>query len=323
MVERARAVAFTIWSVQDEMQDDILMDIFSDTRSLPELPEGTTYGALSMEWGGEDGEEENEWHIHGVLVYKNPRIMSVHNMRFLVASWLPWIHSSVHYEPVHNLAQYLRYMEKDGCVRSVGRHPTQGERTDFRQFFERIAQEEEPDELSIALRDPSTWARSHNAVRRLIQLKSAHKNRHKIRENLDVSWIYGRSGSGKTSAAIQAFEDHGLRWCIGSVGDPPWFDFLTGSEDAWIWDEFDGSAKLGLVLRVLDKFPIQVPVKGGFTDFSVTHITVTSNLPPWKMYSPEELARHDNGRALKRRIKTIYKMGRDYAMREVNWATEN
>lgn len=256
-------------------------------------------------------------------MFSNPRMMSVQNMKFLVASWLPWLLPvGVHYEPTHDVAAYLRYMEKEGSAITVGDRPRQGNRSDFQAFFQTIAQAEEPDELSIALSDPGTWARSHNAVRRLIQLKSAHKNRHKVRE-MDVVWIYGPSGWGKTTAAIKAFEDRGLRWCIGSVGDPPWFDFLTGSEDAWIWDEFDGTVKLGLVLRVLDKFPIQVPVKGGFMDFSVTHITITSNLPPWKMYAPEQLARHDNGKALKRRIHKIYKMRRDFSMAEKLWGNEN
>lgn len=47
-------------------------------------------------------------------------------------------------------------------------------------------------------------------------------------------------------------------------------------------DDYRGGAQDSMILKLLDIYPLQVPVKGGFVDWSPDRIFITSNIsPPW------------------------------------------
>ena len=58
-----------------------------------------------------------------------------------------------------------------------------------------------------------------------------------------------------------------------------WRDNLPPNCDAIIIDEFYGWLKYDELLKIMDRYPYQVPVKGGFVSFASKHIVITSNAP--------------------------------------------
>lgn len=102
-----------------------------------------------------------------------------------------------------------------------------------------------------------------------------------------VTVCYGPPGSGKSRYIYDRF-DLGHIWSL-PAGRDIWYDGYYGQPIALL-DEFSGKASrlaLAQLLRILDRYPIRVPFKGGFIPFVPEQIYVTSNVHPsnWYDYS--------------------------------------
>jgi len=115
-------------------------------------------------------------------------------------------------------------------------------------------------------------------------------------------YVYGRTGTGKT----RFVHEDSQNLCPGSVTWLPdnslkWFDgYETGTKGV-ILDDFDGTASIATLLRVIDRYPLKVPIKGGFVEFNPRIIWITSNYSPAHWYHTQ--GEHYN--ALMRRIDEI------------------
>jgi len=98
--------------------------------------------------------------------------------------------------------------------------------------------------------------------------------------------IFGPSGCGKTRWAYEVFPDlykHG-------DGDGTWFDGLDGNPVV-LFDEMRGGRfKLNYLLQLLDRYPMDVAVKGGFTPFVPKVVIMTSNFHPSTWYKSSDEA---------------------------------
>ncbi len=56
-----------------------------------------------------------------------------------------------------------------------------------------------------------------------------------------------------------------------------WWDGYSG-QDAVVFDEFYGQLPYQFMLRVLDRYPLQVETKGGMAELTATNFYFTSNL---------------------------------------------
>lgn len=90
----------------------------------------------------------------------------------------------------------------------------------------------------------------------------------------EVIVYWGETGSGKTS---KAFEEAPAAYMHPGGS---WFDGYTSQSDV-IFDDFGGSEfKLTYLLKLLDRYPMRVPIKGSFTQWKPKRIFITSNLNP-------------------------------------------
>lgn len=96
---------------------------------------------------------------------------------------------------------------------------------------------------------------------------------------VEVITYWGVPGCGKTRAAFAA---PGRQYVLFST-DPLWFDGYTG-EDTLILDDFEGDIKYDKLLRILDGYKMQWPVKGGSIWAEWTTVIITSNKPPVGWY---------------------------------------
>lgn len=112
-------------------------------------------------------------------------------------------------------------------------------------------------------------------------------------------WRYGRTGAGKSRATHA--ESQGL--CNGDVAwisdvSLKWFDGIDANTRGIVLDEFDGTASLAYLLRLLDRYPLRVPIKGGMVNFRCRWIFITSQFSPNRYYGT-----NDQWKALVRRIR--------------------
>lgn len=138
-------------------------------------------------------------------------------------------------------------------------------------------------DLEIANAYPALYARSLKAIDRLRAISTPPRS-----EKTKVIVMVGPTGTGKTHTAMASsssvyIKEHG-----------EWWDGYRGQEVVII-DEFYGWMPLSFMLRLMDKYPMQVPVKGGFAQFTSKTIFITSNKPVSQWYTSEKIhkAQHD------------------------------
>lgn len=92
---------------------------------------------------------------------------------------------------------------------------------------------------------------------------------------------WGRTGAGKTRAVYSNLPN--AKDLYVHPGGP-WFDGYD-MQPIVLFDDFAGSEfKLQYLLKLLDRYPMQVPIKGGFVSFIPKEIYITSNLDPEDWY---------------------------------------
>lgn len=123
-------------------------------------------------------------------------------------------------------------------------------------------------------------------------------------EGVEVILHYGEPGTGKTRLAEE--ENPGV-FVTPINNGTLWIDGYDGQETVLL-DDFAGSlSKYALTntLRLLDRYPIQVPVKGSFVWWQPKKIIVTTNIHPFRWY--DWTNRQNQYQALWRRFtKVIY-----------------
>ncbi len=182
--------------------------------------------------------------------------------------------AAVHLDPRGGTAkQASDYCKKDGDFLTWGRLTEQGKRTDL-------------DAVKAAVTDTGTMAAvcavatSYQGLRGGELLLKYLSPRRSVPPR--VQWFWGPTGTGKTRAAIEACWEAAY-WM--SSGTLQWWDGYDG-EVAVILDDFrpEPGVPYARVLRLLDRYPVRVPVKGSSRELLATTIIVTSNFAPELVY---------------------------------------
>jgi len=115
---------------------------------------------------------------------------------------------------------------------------------------------------------------------------------------VDVRVLWGATGTGKTRTVYDSHEIADI-YCHGGG---PWFDGYD-QHSICLFDDFGGSCfPLPYLLKLLDRYPFRVPIKGGFVAWVPKIIYITSNMDPDTWYAG---ALPEHQRALRRRFTTV------------------
>lgn len=214
-------------------------------------------------------------------------------------------------------AQNRTYCSKEGSFEEFGEVPRQGRRTDLDEIRSRI--ENGTTEFDIAKEHFSAWCQYRRSFERFRVLMESSPRSWKTL----VVWIYGPTGTGKTRLAHS--QSHPLlesklrysleRYCGDELASlypaytlvDPAFQWVDGyrAHGRVLIDDYRGEASLATLLRVFDRYPMQLPVKGGFVEWSPKIIFVTSNWTPRECY--RNIAQ-DELRPLYRRIDFLFEL---------------
>lgn len=240
---------------------------------VPEEPRAwlTRYGQLirAMVWQAERGEEGTP-HLQGYIQLRQPRALS----------WCKKLDNRAHWEVRQGTHEQAYAYNSKLHTREFGPFTYgefsegQGSRSDLVDVQGAI--ESGVSEEEIAEHYFSTWCRNYRALReyRRIRTKARHFK-------TKVTVIYGPTGSGKSSyAADNAVEPY---W--KPRGE--WWDGYTG-QPVVVLDDYYGWLPFDFLLRLLDRYPLLVPTKGGFAQFNSRDIVITSNKHPMFWYDSEK-----------------------------------
>jgi len=189
----------------------------------------------------------------------------------------------------------LAYCTKQDSQAFVyGTLPSPGKRNDVRAAVTRIQSGESVRQLASDEEGGVAVVKFHKGLTVLRSLLSAPRT-----EPPTVYWLHGKTGVGKTRSAFElgrvlASGDSDI-WI--SSGGLRWYDGYDGQSVA-IFDEFRAKHVNGFdfLLRLLDRYPLQVEFKGGFVAWVPRVIIITCNSDPdtcfakRKEHVPEDIA---------------------------------
>ncbi len=200
-------------------------------------------------------------HYQGWIQFEKPKTMS--SVKKITQSL------KIHLEGCRgNPEQNTKYCKKDKDWEEYGKYKTQGQRTDLLKIQESI--EKGSKIIDIARDNFHYYLQYGKAFARYKQMIDKEK-RKKFRK-LEVTHIWGNTGSGKTRMALEASKDY-----YKIQGDElQWWDGYEG-EDTLVIDEYDNNIKLTKLLGILDGYELRLPIKGGFTWANWTKVYITSN----------------------------------------------
>lgn len=215
--------------------------------------------------------EKGTLHIQAYMYFKNPVTFSRMKKRY----------SCAHLEVARGSAE----QNKNYCTKEdsrvdgpweFGEMPNQGKRTDLQDVGLSILGGKTVDE--IAVDEPGMFIKYHRGLRALEDLSTIHRNPD-FKKN--VYWYWGLAGVGKTKKALEFGN------CYIKDGTMWWDGYRTGMNI--VIDDFDGKWPFRDLLRLLDRYPYQGQVKGGYVKIN-GHIIITCEYPPEHFWTDNELA---------------------------------
>jgi len=177
----------------------------------------------------------------------------------------------------------------------------QGERTDVIALHDAVRAKRS---FSSMCEEFPQMIKYHRGVRTM--LDSLAPKRQKKTKCL---WLWGPTGTGKSRTAWQLCPD-----AYEKPGGTPWWDGYD-SEKCVIIDDLRGDTfKFHELLKLLDRYPLKLPVKGGHCQFCAEIVIITSSMRPDDMYSRSE----EDMAQLMRRIEMVTLMHASTAMSPYN-----
>jgi hypothetical protein len=211
-----------------------------------------------------------------------------------------WLSPRAHFEQAKgNDTQNDEYCSKEGDIHlRIGEPGSQGKRSDLKTAVE-LLHTTKGNLKMVAEACPATFIRYGRGLRDYWLTVGAKPRDYKT----SVFVLVGPPGCGKSRAVSNMCTDEGVTTYYKPRGE--WWDGYVGQDNVVI-DDFYGWIKYDEMLRLCDRYPHKVPVKGAYAEFQTTSVYITSNIHVNEWYKFEKF---DCG-ALMRRI-TSYQVWYD------------
>lgn len=152
-----------------------------------------------------------------------------------------------------------------------------GHRSDLSAVVSTIAEGETRME-KIAEKHPKAVIMYARGIKNYIQLIRPIQDRN---FKTLVYFFYGAPGTGKSRRALAEATEKGGDIYYKPRGD--WWDGYR-QQDNVIIDDFYGWLKYDELLKITDRYPYQVPIKGGYEKFTTRRIWITTNTTLDRLY---------------------------------------
>lgn len=233
-------------------------------------------------------------HLQGYLVLRRAVRFSQLHREFPRLHWEPAICSE---------AKCKRYAQKCGDFFERDTR-VQGRRTDLDGAVETLKEKG----LSACRREhPTTYLKYPRGFDALA--KEFTDEAPPTIRNVQVAWLYGPTGSGKTHYVYNAIPDV---FSCPDIVNLRWFDGYRGQKHV-LFDDFRAEPRtFNTVLRLLDKYPIRVEVKGDYVWWRPEFIFITCPRH-WRDEFCRGQLSHEDVQQVGRRITVTYEFRVDHS----------
>jgi len=283
--QRSRRICFTLNNWTDS--ELIAAKSFAESKC--------TWAVIGKETG-----ESGTPHLQGAMVFKNPIAFST------IKAGLP----RAHIEVMHGTAEdNLAYCSKEDTSYWVfGTMPQQGKRKDLDDVAELIQNGATLED--IATTHPTAIIKFS---RGLSVLRSICSGKRDPTNPPAVYWLFGATGTGKTRAAYE--------WAYSKYGDADtlllpdstlkWFDTYDGQQCVIIDDFRAKGVTFSFLLRILDRYPVCVPIKGAFVNWKPEVIIITTPVDIRGTFAKRAEHLPEDIRQLERRVTAQFEFPRE------------
>lgn len=251
---RVKALCWTLYDYEDKIT------------GLREYAKECDY----MVFGYEKCPTTGRLHLQGYLNWTNARTYPNKEFRRM----FPGIHDEVaRGSPLDNRMYCLKIRPGDiqnEKYEEFGVLPRQGNRTDWQLACSSLRAGKSI--MEVIEDQPSLTP----CIRALMTMKQMSDK--SIHRTVNVIVLSGPPGSGKSRWAYDNYPG------LYSKPNGKWWDGYQG-EKTILLDDFYGDFDYSLLLKVCDRYPLQVQVKGGFVPALWDTVIITSNAEPRQWYS--------------------------------------
>lgn len=274
-MNRSRGWCFTIW--EDEFEIGI------------KLLKTADYAI----WGYETCPKTNKQHLQAYGYWSNKISFKE------IKRWVDKAHVNV---AIGSSEQNRKYCSKDGNFTEVGTMPKQGRRTDIAEFRDAILEGMTEEELIMEFpNEMARFDRFYQRCRNIVLKKEA-----KLMNEVEVIAIEGEPGIGKTRYIYDTEDVNDVyKLECGDGSDKSLFWDGYNGEPVILIDDFNNNFKIDYMLRLLDRYPMKLNIKGSYTWKVAKRIYITSNIAVKDWY-PYDSDHHRQG--LLRRISRIHRV---------------
>lgn len=234
-------------------------------------------------FGKEKGEQESTPHIQGFVIFNNTKTFNQVKLFF---------GDRYHIEQCQgNVQQNIAYCSKDDEYIEYGEAPKQGSRKDIEEVKTMV-------KSGKSMKEIYEVATSYQSIR-MAEVGMRYQPLQQ-REKPEIRWYWGETGTGKT---MEAYAELGYEDTWVNSNTLQWFDGYDGQKNVIIDDFRANQCTFAFLLRLLDRYPMRVPIKGGFVNWKPERIFITSTHSPRDCWKNENI--QENIEQLIRRIDII------------------
>jgi hypothetical protein len=157
--------------------------------------------------------------------------------------------------------------------------------------------------VELSRKHHGRYARHQNWADRYKQIVISKKFGKIRRLDLEVVYIYGKAGVGKTRYVMDKYGDENVYRITDYDGKL--FDNYN-NEDIIIFEEFRGQVRIDIMLNYLDVYPLRLPARYNNKIACFTKVFLVTNLPLSGQYKNVQNEHPETWKAFLRRIHTVY-----------------
>lgn len=154
-----------------------------------------------------------------------------------------------------------------GTYRDFGEIPQKGRRNDLREVAALIAEGTQLREVATSY--PTDFIRYSRGIQEYQRAILSHPR--SIGEEITVLWWFGQTGTGKSRTAFERYPDSYVKMPTNK-----WWDGYVAQKTVIMDDYRPAMCPFSELLRILDRYPMKVEMKGSSVDLSATTFVITT-----------------------------------------------